>query len=262
MSAPEDGRLRDGLRRAADASDPPALDLDAVLGESRRLRRRRRNAIAGGIASAAALVATIGLVGGLAGLGGPGMTTADAPVMGSAQEIAPESEGREAAIAPRDDTGGDDVALGRLAAMNRCGEPAVPATDRASSPLVVTVSADAPVVAGSTGDATVTVTNAGDLVVEGTLGMMPAIAVVDADGTVVGLRPDSTAPTSAPVALEPGESVELAATVEAVHCLAGRAPTALAPGDYTIAATVFVIRDDEAGPALTAVSPRAPLRVE
>jgi hypothetical protein len=264
MSAPEHDRLREGLRRAVDASASRDLDLDVVLDESRRSRRRRRNAIAGGTASVAALIATVGLVGGLAGLGGPAMTTADAPIAGSAQELAPQTESQEADVAPRDGNEAGDVALGRLAAMNRCGEPVVPSTGAdAGSPLTVTVSATAPVAAGSTGDATVTLTNAGEDTVEGSLRMTPSVAVVDADGTVVGMRPDASAlSASVPVDLAPGESLELPATVEAVHCLSGRAPSALAPGDYRLTATVVVLPDDSARPALTAVAPLAPLRIE
>lgn len=279
MSAPDQGRLRDELRRAADASSPPEIDVDAVVRASRVSRRRRRSAVAGGTAAVAALLGTAGLVAGLAGLaGGPATTTADAPIAASAPELAPTDgeltetgptgseradAGQESAVAPRDEPSPGDVALGRLDARNRCGAPVVPATDSSQSPLSVTVRPDGRVSAGSTGQATVTVTNTGDLAVDGVLRTAPSIAVADAEGIVVGLRPDAAAlPASRTIGLGPGESVELRADIEAVHCLSGRAPSALAPGGYWLTASVVMDSGDPSQPPLVAVSPLVRLVVE
>lgn len=262
MSAPEQD-LREELRRAADASGAGAIDVDAVLEQSRRSRRRRRTALLGGTTAVAALLTTAGLLGGLAGLVVPSATTADAPVVGSTEELAPRTEGQETAVAPRDEAVRGDVALGRLEAMNHCGAPVVPATDETQGPLSVTVRPDAPVAAGSTGDAIVTVTNASRTTIEGSIQMAPSVAVADADGTVVALRADAAAlPASRSVDLAPGESIELRAGIEAVRCSIGRAPSALPSGDYALSASVVVVPEDAAQPVLVAVSPLVPFLVE
>ncbi|WP_308799714.1 hypothetical protein [Agromyces silvae] len=272
MSAPEQDRLREALRRAADASGTRELDADAVIEASRRSRRRRRNAVLGGTTAVAALVATAGLIGGLAGVVGPS-TTADAPV--AANGLVPATEGQEMAVAPRDEASHGDVALGRLSAMNQCGAPilaapgtsegsdASDASDASVGALTATVRPDAAVTGGSTGEATVTLTNTGTDRIEGSLRMAPAIAIADADGTVVAMRPDADPlRASEPVDLSPGESVELPAAIEAVRCLTARVPTALPPGGYTLAASVVVVPDDPQQPDIVVLSPLAPLTVE
>ncbi|MDR5701814.1 DUF4232 domain-containing protein [Agromyces aerolatus] len=263
MSAPDQDRLREALRRAADASGTRTPDLDGVLDASRRERRRRRNGILGGTAAVASLVATAGLVSGLAGLAGPAATTADAPVMGSVQELAPQTEGQESGVAPRDEPAAADAALGRLSTLARCGEPIPAATDASAAPLRLTVRPIGAVAAGSTGEAILTLTNTGQDPVEGALGVAPSVAVADQDGTVVATRPDADQSAAGePVDLAPGESMELSAAIEAVRCTPGRAPTALPRGEYTLSASVTIVPDDAALPALVAVSPLVPLAVD
>jgi len=263
MSAPDEGPLRDELRRRADASRPGHIDLDEVLERSRSARRRGRNAVAGGVASAAAVLVAVGVVGSIAGVGGAGTTTADAPVSSELREVAPASPDEPTGVAPRDQPSSGDVALGPLAARNRCGAPVVAATDVSTATLAVSVHADGPLPAGETTEAEVVLTNVGAATVEGALRAAPSVAVADGDGTVVGLRADAAAwPASLPVRLAPGESVELSAAVEAVSCAAGRVPTPLAAGAYQLTATVVVFPDDPAQAALVAAAPLVPLRIE
>jgi len=265
MSAPNEGPLRDELRRRADASHPGRIDLDEVLERSRSARRRRRSTVTGGVASAAAILVAVGVVGSLAGVGGAGSTTADAPVSSELREVAPASpdEDQQTGVAPRDEPPSGDLALGPLAARNRCGAPVVAATDASTSPLSVSVRTDGPLPAGDTSEAEVVLTNVGAATVEGALRAPPSVAVADEDGTVVGLRADAAAwPASVPVRLAPGESIELSAAVEAVSCAAGRVPTPLAAGAYQLTATVVVFPDDTAQAVLVAAAPPVPLRIE
>lgn len=274
MSAPDQERLRAELRAAAERSAGASIDLDTVLDESRRARRRRRNGIAGGATAVAALVAAIGLTGALSGIQGPVATTADAPAFDAPAPITESAPAdgdreaadgdREAAVAPRDGVEAGELALGSLAQLNRCGEPAVPATDASASALRVEVDVAGVLVPGGGSTAEVTVVNSGDTAVEGALSATPSLAVVE-EGGVVWVTNDAVSTAMEPIDLAPGESAQLTAAVEARVCSAhggGRLPDALAPGEYGVSASVVFVPAGDASRALVLVSPLAPLTVE
>jgi hypothetical protein len=267
MSAPDQERLRAELHAAAERSAGASVDLDTVLEESRRARRRRRNGIAGGATAVAALVAAIGLTGVLSEIQGPVATTADAPAFeapASNTESSPADGARESAVAPRDGDQAGDLALGSLAQLNRCGEPVVPATDATASPLLVEVDVDDVLLAGGSANAVVTVMNTGETDITGAFRSTPSIAVVE-DGSVVWLSNEAAAGAATePVELAPGESAEFMAPVEARVCSShgGRLPSALAPGEYAVSASVVFVPAGEEGSVLQLVSPVAPLTVE
>jgi hypothetical protein len=264
MSAPDPTtELGDGLKRAADATTPRPVDVDAVLAASRSRRRTRRTAIVSGAAAAAGVLVVGGLVFGLQGGGGGGSTTADVPISsesaGSA-EVAPEA------------AQGDDAASGlRLAApesVYRCGAAVVPAAAAASAPLVVSVVPPvAPVAPGSAESVTVTVTNAGTEVVTGDLSRVPSITVAD-DGVVAWHSSRTSESGATHVSLEPGESVTLTGTVSALRCTAadddGTGLPAdlppLPPGAYTMGAAVAFSTPAE-GMVLLLPSPFVPFSV-
>lgn len=262
MSAPDPTGLGEGLKRAADATTPRPLDVDAVLAASRSRRRARRTAIVAGAGAVAAVLAVGGLVFGLQGAGG-GSTTADAPVTAETSESA---DG--AAEAAR----GDDTASGLMLAapetVNRCGAVVDPVADPTAAPLAVTVVPPVgPVAPGTAASVDVTVTNTGPEVVTGDLSRLPAVTIADAG--VVAWHSSGTSDAGAMhVSLAPGESVTLPGVLSALRCTAadddgtGLPPDLppLAPGEYTLNATVAFSTPAE-GMALLLASPFVTLSV-
>lgn len=262
MSAPDPTtQLGDGLKRAADAATPRAVDVDAVLAASRSRRRTRRTAIMSGAGAVAGVLVVGGLVFGLRG--GGGSTTADVP-------IASESDG-SAEVSPeaaQDDDAASGLRLAAPESVYRCGAAVVPAAETASAPLVVSVVPPvAPVAPGSAESVAVTVTNAGTEVVTGDLSRVPSVTVAD-DGVVAWHSSRTSEAGAMHVSLEPGESVTLTGTVSALRCTAAdddgtglRADLPpLAPGAYTMAAIVAFSTPAE-GMVLLLPSPFVPFSV-
>jgi len=271
MSAPEPGDgLADGLKRAADAATPRAVDLDAVLAASRARRRARRTAIVGGVGAVAAVLVVGGLVFGLRGGPGGDATTAGAPAEApTAGESAgtEAGQGADAGQGAGDEQGAGDASV-RLAApehVNRCGSAVVPEGFSAGTPLEVSVEPPvAPVAPGGAASVVVTVTNTGDDVVEGELSRAPAITVAEVD-VVVWHSSGTSEAGSQHVSLGPGESVSLAGLFVAQRCTAAdddgtELPTdlpPLAPGPYALAASVAFSTPAE-GMVLVLSSPLVP----
>lgn len=261
MSAPDPIGLGDGLKRAADATTPRPLDVDAVLAASRSRRRARRTAIATGAGAVAAVLAVGGLVFGLQG--GGGVTTADAPVT---------AESSESADGAPEAARGDDTASGLMLmapeSMNRCGAPVAPAPDAAAAPLTVSVVPPvAPVAPGAAASVEVTVTNASGETVTGDLSVAPAIVVTDAGIAVWHSSGTSDLGASA-VTLAPGESTTLLGELRARRCttdddagagLPGDLPP-LAPGGYAVGA-VIAFSSPADGSAMLLTSPYVPFTV-
>lgn len=263
MSAPDPDALGDTLKQAADAATPRPIDVDAVLRASRARRRSRRNAIAGGVGAAAAVLLIGGGVmtglQGFQGLGGP--DSAEAPVT---------LESAESGVSPDDGDAADDATGQRLLApeeVNRCGAPVAAPTDPATSPLAVAVEPPTtPVAPGTTSLALVTVTNTGTDLVEGTIDAVVPLTVADAGITVWHSGPGEDLPPR-PITLGPGESTSLEGAFETRSCdegdeIGGGLPTdlpALAPGAYGIGAVVSFTAPD--GAITYLVSPLAPIDV-
>lgn len=262
MSAPDPDALGDTLKQAADAATPRPIDVDAVLRASRARRRSRRNAIAGGVGAAAAVLLIGGGVmtglQGFQGLGGP--DSAEAPVT---------LESAESGVSP-DDGAAEDATGQRLVApeeVNRCGAPVAVPTDAATSPLAVAVEPPTTLVApGTTGLALVTVTNTGTDIVDGSIGAVVPLTVADAGITVWHSGPGEDLPPQ-PISLAPGESTSLDGTFETRSCdesdeVGGSLPTdlpPLAPGGYGLGAVVSFTAPD--GAIAYLVSPLAPVEV-
>ncbi|MEV1129777.1 hypothetical protein [Agromyces sp. NPDC049794] len=257
MSAPDPndhGLLGERLKRAADAAAARPIDVDEVLRRSRAARRTRRTAVVSGVSAVAGVLAVTGLVLGLPGLLGPTATDGQVALEST------ESSGGAA----------EDAEDSRLVApheVNRCGAPVAPATDAATSPLVVTVEAPiAPVRPGSSNPVTVTVTNVGADTVTGGIDLDAPLTVADSGITVShqGAVPDLP---PLPIALAPGGSAELEGSFETRTCAAAdddaEAASTLAPalasGDYALSAVVTYTAPD--GVIRYLISPLAPFTV-
>lgn len=238
MSAPDPAGLGEDLKRAADATTPRPIDVDAVLAASRSRRRARRTAIVSGAGAVAAVLAVGGLV---FGLRGGVVTTADAPVTAESPEsadVAPE--------ASRGDGAASGLMLADPETMNRCGAPVMPPPDAAAAPLTVSiVPPAAPVAPGAAASVEVSVTNTSSEVVTGDLSVAPAVTVAEAGITVWHSSGTSDLGASA-VSLAPGESTTLVGELRASRCTAdddagtglpGDLPP-LAPGGYAMGAVI------------------------
>lgn len=247
---PNDHGLSGRLKRAADAAAPRPVDVDDVLRRSRAARRTRRTAVVGGVGAVAGVLAVTGLVLGLPGLRGPTATDGQVALESS------ESSGGAAEDA-------EDPRLLAPHEVNRCGAPVAPATDAATSPLVVTVEAPAaPVPPGSSNPVTVTVTNVGAGAVTGGIDLDAPLTVADSGITVSLPGPVPDLPPLA-IALAPGESAELQGSFETRSCDAAADGSTLAPvlgpGDYALSAVVSYTAPD--GEISYLVSPLAPFTV-
>ncbi|MRG61728.1 hypothetical protein GE115_17865 [Agromyces sp. CFH 90414] len=292
MSAPDPEHLHDAdlhhalagsLRRAADASSSPPIDVDAVLRGTRLVRRHRRNVLVGATATVAAVIAGAGLFAGVATLG-PSPASDSTIAVESAPDTGADAgagaeAGEEAAsgVAPADQPpfADDGVAI---AAVFRCGEP-IPspttATDASGGGLVATVRPDGAVVAGTTGRATLVLANTGAGFVTGRVSGA-SVAVVDAGvavwrpparGAESGAVPDEAVGRA--IELAPGASVELPVEFRTERCDVDQASEGgstggaqpLAPGAYGLAASVAIVSDDRPGLPLVVVSEVAALPV-
>ena len=259
MSAPdpnEHGLLGERLKRAADAAAPSPIDVDEVLRRSRAARRSRRTALVSGVGAVAGLLAVTGLVLGLPGLRGP--TATDGQV---ALESA-ESSG----VPPEAAEGTEGSRLVAPYEVNRCGAPAAPATDAATTPLAVAVDAPSgPVRPGTSNPVAITVTNAGAEDVTGAIDLDAPLTVASSGVTVWQDGPVPDLPPLA-ITLAPGESVELQGSFETRSCdppdADGTSPTvapALEPGEYGLSAVVSYTAPDGVHSYL--ISPLAPVTV-
>ncbi|WP_395243654.1 hypothetical protein ACGGZK_16220 [Agromyces sp. MMS24-K17] len=249
MSAPDPEQLADGLRRAADAAEPGAIDLDAVLARSRAARRVRRSAVVGATTAVAVLALGGGLVLGLRPFA-PASTTADAPAPATSAEAgdgAGEIAGDDASapgVAPEVEPEADDVAVGRLGAAAACGRPAPDAS--APGPLGLAAEVVGTTIADGTATTDVVVRNTGDERVAGRVGAVQ-VAVV-ADGAVVEA---GTASAGVPIDLGPGASVAVAVPAAALRCEAAALPT----DGLAAVATVAITVDGGASTVLVVSSP-------
>lgn len=262
MSADDPNGIRGGLKRAADGAAPRAIDLDAVLTASRARRRAGRTSVVGAGSAAATLLAVGGLVMGLQGTGLLSTTagsdpdsaiTAESPMQ--AREESADGFASETSLAPPEK-------------VNPCGAPVAEATDAAAGSLSVAVEPIAAVPTGGVGSARVTVTNPGSATVAGEVRIAPAMTIAD-DGVTVWHSNGAVSPATIPVALAPGESIQLEGRVEAVACTAaeevaeafppGLPP--LTPGPYAVTAIVVFVADGTSAPEYL-IAPLAPLTVQ
>lgn len=262
MSADDPNGIRGGLKRAADDAAPRAIDIDAVLAASRARRRARRTAVVGAGSAAATLLAVGGLIMGLQGTGLLATTAGSAPDSASVAESPTEAREESA------DGFASDLMLAPPEKVNLCGAPVAEATDAAGGSLSVTVEPVAAVPIGGVGAVRVTVTNPGPATVAGEARVAPAMTIAD-DGVTVWHSNGAVSPETTPVALAPGESIQLEGLVEAVGCTeADEAAEAfppglppLTPGTYGVTAVVVFVADG-AGAVEYLVAPLAPLTVE
>lgn len=266
MSADDPNGIRDGLKRAADGAAPRAIDLDAVLTASRARRRSGRTAVVGAGSAAATLLAVGGLVMGLQGTGL--LSTTAGSDSDSDSDSASIAESPMQAREESADGFASDASLAPPEKVNPCGAPVAKATDAAAGSLSVAVEPIAVVSTGRVGSARVTVTNPGPATVAGEVRIAPAMTIAD-DGVTVWHSNGAVSPATIPVALTPGESIQLEGLVEAVSCTAaeetaeafppGLAP--LTPGAYGVTAVVVFVADGTSVPEYL-IAPLAPLTVE
>lgn len=262
MSAGDPNGIRDGLKRAADGAAPRAIDLDAVLAASRARRRARRTAVVGAGSAAATLLAVGGLVMGLQGTGLLSTTAGSAPDSASIAESPMEAREESA------DGFASDASLAPPEKVNPCGAPVAEATDATAGSLSVAVEPIASVPTGGVGSARVTVTNPGSATIAGEVRVAPAMTIAD-DGVTVWHSNGAVSPETIPVALAPGESIQLEGLVEAVSCTeADEAAAAfppglppLTPGAYGVTAVVVFVADGTGAPEYL-IAPLARLTVE
>ncbi|GAA2456795.1 hypothetical protein [Agromyces soli] len=244
MERPDPEALRRALHADAEGADGARLDLEGVLSRSRRDRRRRRTAILSGAASAVAVLAIGGVVlsGGL--VMNAGSTTADAPASASTEadgdaagSPAPSATG----VAPADEPPQEELALRPIDRLNPCGTSPAAANTPSADGLAIEISAVPALDAGGIAQATVTLTNTGEVPFRGELFAGPALTVAD---EVTRWHTSGLEAVRMPLALEPGEHIELTAPVRAVRCDDDAALTdpgalpALAPGSYALSAAV------------------------
>jgi len=241
MERPDPEALRRALHADAEGADGARLDLDGVLARSRRERRRRRTAVVSGAASAVAVLA----IGGVVLSGGLGMnagsTTADAPASSSTEADGDAAGAPATGVAPADEPPQVELALRPIDRLNPCGTPPAAANTPTADGLAIAITALPPLDAGGSAQATVTLTNTGDAPYRGELFAGPALTVAD---EVTRWHTSGLEAVRTPLALEPGEGIELTAPVRAVRCDDEAALTdpgalpALAPGSYALSAAV------------------------
>lgn len=251
---PTESDLRDRLL----GDEPPRgrIDVDLVVRRARARRRPRLVAGAGiGVLAAGGILTPALLVGGIGGVGLGGMAASEEDAG------TPDSIGEQGATGPADTLAGDDggrAESGRgtlddvLACAAPLGGPGPTVEGLATALPAIEATAGAPI------PARVLLVNTGAEPLRGTVSM-PVLALV-LDGDVVGRAAPGT--DAAPVAfdLDPGESVELATTVEPTACGASGRGVPLAPGDYELSAVVDVVLDS--GESALAGGPSAPVRLD
>jgi hypothetical protein len=260
----DDKHIREILDRQT--SGGGEIDLHAVLTRSRRRRMPRQIA-----AGATLTLATGGIVlGGFALANSPGSATSssgsaameDTPDPASGDESTGDSStgdpatGDTATSEPTTGASADgDGSLRAAEQLNACGER-VAEVEPAASGLVVTPHFPAEATAGATQiEGTVTLTNAGDERVRGTTGARAAITL-SRGGTVQWHTNGAQNSIGIGVDLEPGESMEYAATLDAVSCSSEedldpleppKNLPAADPGEYQVSAAIDISPDANEG---------------
>lgn len=243
---PTESEFRDQLRRATSAPLPP-IDADAVVRQAKSRRAPRRVAFGAMTVLAVAGVTTLGVFT-LPSLlpGGVGASDTSAP----AYQSQVSDSGKDAPGGYAEGSVEPPSAESRSSA--KCGEAPLVVPPN-SWGLVVTGSFPASAPAdGSPVSGTVTLTNQGTTRVVGVTPSQVVIALAH-DGTTVWHSNGAVDARGRRVDLRPGESLSYPAQFTPVECTAAddrgsefpHDLPALAPGDYTVSATIEFLPDAE-----------------
>lgn len=208
-SGSADVRVRELLASVAGEARPSPIDVARVLGRARARRRSHRLAVVG---AGAATVAAVGAAGfGYAALNAPTPLSA-----ASGGETQPEPLSGAAGDPSTSGAAGGAISLAPPEKVNSCGAPLAELAP-AESGLVATPRFAGSAAAGGTVTGSVVLTNTGSAHLVGYTGARPVITVSE-DGITVWHSNGPVIEMALLIDLEPGASMELAATFEPVRC--------------------------------------------
>lgn len=249
-----ESELRSSLRDGGDSL--PGIDVKGVLSRSRS-RRRRRELLVGGVTAVAALGILVPVA--MGGLGGAAPAS-ESTTAGSADLPDPLSE-PETDAGPG--AGGEEgIGLAPVSRLNLCGGTLAEVAP-ASSGLRLSVDfPDAAIAEQVSGIATLT--NTGAVRITGTTSASPWMTL-SRDGVVLW-HTEAMILIAAEVDLDPGESVQMPASVQPVECAVeddadgfrAELPV-LPPGEYEVSGALEIAPVDGSGPAELVVSPTDPV---